>query len=175
MPLCSVADLAIKCGTHSGSKGGRKIRRRAYPKPIPTGFHAYRGPDFLPRQVRLCVPGFMARSAPSTHSHPSGQQVGGQGRMGPCRRPARWGSTGPCSLDTHHSRKFLLSGSSEYILVRLRCTPRPRACRLDKHASTDRVGDTGLALPERTSENSVPAKFAFWVFSEVRAASAQHL
>jgi hypothetical protein len=36
---------------------------QAYPKPIPTGFHAFHGPDFLPRQIRLCVPGFMARSA----------------------------------------------------------------------------------------------------------------
>ena len=57
-----VADLTIKCATHSRSNGGRKIRGRACPKPIPTGFHAFHGPDFLPRKVRLCVPEFMARS-----------------------------------------------------------------------------------------------------------------
>jgi hypothetical protein len=60
--LGDTTDLTIKCATHSRSNGGRKIRGQACPKPTPTGFHAFHGPDFLPRQVRLCVPEFMARS-----------------------------------------------------------------------------------------------------------------
>jgi hypothetical protein len=38
------ADLAIKCATHSGSNGDRKIRGRVRPRPIATGFHAFTSP-----------------------------------------------------------------------------------------------------------------------------------
>src|SRR5215203_3911134 len=38
---CPRPDLAIKCATHSGSKVGRKIWDRVWPRPIPLGFHAF--------------------------------------------------------------------------------------------------------------------------------------
>jgi hypothetical protein len=39
-----------------------KAGGRGCPGLISTGFHAFRGADLLPSQIRLCVPGFMARS-----------------------------------------------------------------------------------------------------------------
>jgi hypothetical protein len=35
------------------------FRGRAYPKPIPTRFHPFPRPESPPREVRLCVAGFM--------------------------------------------------------------------------------------------------------------------
>src|SRR5215208_3943089 len=47
--LVIAPNLAIKCATDSRSNGGRSARGRAYPKPIPIGFHAFHKPDFPPR------------------------------------------------------------------------------------------------------------------------------
>jgi hypothetical protein len=37
---------------------------RAHPKPMPAGFHAFYGPNFLPPQIPLCVAAFTTRFAP---------------------------------------------------------------------------------------------------------------